>query len=132
MKTSQGHSESGTYFVGLVLVVVWWGFAGSRMFEWRVDLVWWRRCVWFRWHWCWWICQRQNVWEEGGFDAGRMCVVVVASYFSLWRRRILLDLAEAAGGIDRDRMFGRRASLMLVELASWWSPVSVSGGMGAG
>ena len=41
-------------------------------------------------------------------------------------------LAEASGRIDGDRMFGKRAYLMLVELVWRWGRVSVSGGIGAG
>ena len=79
----------------------------------------------------WQIWQKKNIWEEGGFDAGGMGVGA-ALFFSLLRRRIFLDFAEAAGGIDRDRMFGRRTYLMLVELSWWWSHVSVFYGIGAG
>ena len=43
-----------------------------------------------------------------------------------------VGLMDEAGGIDGDRMFGRREYLMLVELAWWWSHVIVSGGIDAG
>ena len=61
-----------------------------------------------------------------------MGVAVTAPCFSLWRRQVLLDLVEAAGGIDSDIVFGRRAYLMLVDLAWRWGHVSVLGGTGPG
>ena len=48
---------------------------------------------------------------------GVVGAAAAASCFSLWWRQILLDLVEVSDGIDGDRCLGRRAYLMMVELA---------------